>query len=298
MHSCCLAVPVVLACLLPALASAQASEPSLRLAVLDLDIIAAIPDEAGRFLSDAVRAAAREVLPHEEYLVFTRDNVLELMPPGASISDCVGDCAVEIGRKIQSDYVVSGELLRVGEQLRCTLSLFDCSTANLIGQCSARGLTLDFLESDLLNEATTLLLVLPNAARDQRGLRREAIDLHRQSEASRARGNRWLAAGMLATGGFAAWSHLSADTAWKDYHAATDVAEAARLYNTYSNRARARDIALGATGALLLWRIVRAFRHGPSEDDFYRDLLLQKRLSAASPGSLAPIVVSLYSSRF
>jgi hypothetical protein len=279
------------------LASAQPA-PAARLAILDLRQSGGTGDEVGRYLSDVVRVAARDVLPQAGYLVMTRENVLELMPPGTSLVDCVGDCSVEIGRKIQADYVVSGELLQVGSQLRVSLSVFDCRTANLMGQAQARGPTEETLETDLLNEASTLLLILPDAARDQRGLRRQAAEQYRASRDSRSRLNRWIAVGAVAGGGYAAYAHIRSGAALDDYHAVTTAAEAATQWDLYTTRCRERDIAIGVTGALVAWRVIRALRDGPSEDDFYRDLLLKNRLSSSTAVDGAFCQVTVYSRRF
>ncbi len=296
-----LTVLAILASVVAVSQLARAAEPAPQpklLAILDLRIPAALPDDVGRLLSDVVRAAGRDVLPADGYVVMTRENVQELLPPGTSLPDCVGECAVEVGRRIQADYVVSGEVLQIGTQLRGTLSLYDCRTANLLGQAGARGATMDAFETDLLNETTSLLLVLPDAARDQRGLRRQAAVDFREGCRARARLNRWIMVGAVAAGGYAAYAHVQSNSAWDDYSAAGSVEEAATAWDRYTTNAHQRDVALGVTGVFVGWRLWRAFRGGPTEEECYRDLLLKNRLSLEVTPRGASVQVVLLAGKF
>ena len=280
---------------------ALAADPVLqpkRLAILDLRTASSLQDEIGRLLSDVVRAAGRDVLPADGYVVMTRENVQELLPPGTSLPDCVGECAVEVGRRIQADYVVSGEVLQFPGQLRGTLSLYDCRTANLLGQAGARGATMDQFETDLLNETTSLLLVLPDAARDQRGLRRQAAVDFREGCRARARLNRWIMVGAVAAGGYAAYAHVQSNSAWDDYSSAGSIEDAATAWDRYTNQAHQRDVALGVTGAFVGWRLWRAFRGGPTDEECYRDLLLKNRLSLDVAPRGAGVRVILLAGKF
>ena len=64
----------------------------------------------------------------------TRENILALLPPGRAISDCIGECAIETGREIGAQYVVTGEVTRFGGELRVTINLHETKEGNLLGQ--------------------------------------------------------------------------------------------------------------------------------------------------------------------
>ena len=42
--------------------------------------------------------------------VMTKENILQLLPPGKRLEQCQGECEVETGRNIGADYVLSGEV--------------------------------------------------------------------------------------------------------------------------------------------------------------------------------------------
>src|SRR5438105_8541065 len=72
------------------------------------------------FFSDQVRGAVLEAAP--ALRVITRENLLVLLAAsGKAIEDCEGECEVDTGRRIGADYVVSGEIYRIGASLRLTL---------------------------------------------------------------------------------------------------------------------------------------------------------------------------------
>jgi len=87
-----------------------------------------------RSLVDLVRGASRGVLEVDGYMLFTRDNLITLLPPGKTMGDCVGECAVETGQRIGADYVVTGEVTLFGDELRVSMSLYDTKTGNLLNQ--------------------------------------------------------------------------------------------------------------------------------------------------------------------
>ncbi|MBK8015312.1 MAG: hypothetical protein IPK20_00510 [Betaproteobacteria bacterium] len=90
----------------------------------------------------------------------TRENVQQLLPPGRSLADCLGDCAVETGRNLGADYVVTGEVTAFAGQLRVTLSLHETARGNLIDSRRAGAPDLLGIETDLREKARELLLTL------------------------------------------------------------------------------------------------------------------------------------------
>jgi TolB-like protein len=89
-------------------------------------------------LADDVRASALELGPR--YSVMTRENMLELLPPGTDLAQCSeGQCEVEAGRKVGADFVVAGQIGRFADEYELRVKLFDAASAALLSQRSARG---------------------------------------------------------------------------------------------------------------------------------------------------------------
>jgi formylglycine-generating enzyme required for sulfatase activity len=161
------AIPILTAiCLLslaPGLsARARAEVPPQRIAVLDFHDSStgrATPEEV-LYLSDLVRGVARRVLPAERYLLMTRENIMEMLPQGRTLTDCVGDCAVETGRNLGADFVVTGEVTGFGGEIRVTVNLHGIQTGNLIDQIRAGAPNVLGVEKDLEDRVQSLLLKL------------------------------------------------------------------------------------------------------------------------------------------
>src|SRR5437868_10662044 len=93
--------------------------------------------EAG-FFSDEVRGAVLEVAPGLR--VMTRENLMVLLSAsGKSLDECEGECEVDTGRRLGADYVVSGEIYKIGASLRLTLRLHDTRGGNLLPTAQSEG---------------------------------------------------------------------------------------------------------------------------------------------------------------
>jgi formylglycine-generating enzyme required for sulfatase activity len=141
---------------------AQAQSAPERIAVLDFhdSSTGRVTPEEILYLSDLVRGAARRTLPAERYLLMTRENIMELLPRGRSLADCVGDCAVETGRNIGADFVVTGDVTAFGGQVRVTVNLHEMQKGNLLGQAIAGAPDVLGVEKDLKDKVQELLLSL------------------------------------------------------------------------------------------------------------------------------------------
>ena len=127
-----------------------------KLAVLEFHNYTGISEHEAMFLTDLVRGAAVLALPEEGYLVMTRESIFELLPPGKTLTDCVGECEVETGRNIGADYIVSGELIRFGASLRLSLKLFETQTSRLIGTQTVKAGAVEELEAPIRTASNTL----------------------------------------------------------------------------------------------------------------------------------------------
>lgn len=130
-----------------------------RLAVLELQDSAGLAAEELAYLSDLLRGIALRLLP-KRYFLMTRENLLAQLPPGQALSDCLGGCEIETARRVGADFVISGQLLRFGSELRLNLKLHDSASAALLAQAQASAEQLKALEFALGAAARRLLAPL------------------------------------------------------------------------------------------------------------------------------------------
>ncbi len=57
---------------------------------------------------------------------------------GKDLSDCEVECVVELGRVLQSDYVISGTIGKIENMFLLTLTVHDTHTGSLMGQKTLR----------------------------------------------------------------------------------------------------------------------------------------------------------------
>jgi TPR repeat protein len=123
--------------LLPLLLLASAARAET-LAVLELKDKAHAKDLDSAYFTDVVRTAALEAAPHLK--VMTRENVLVLLEAqGRKLEDCEGECEVDTARRLGADYVVSGEIVRVGARLKLDLRLHAARDGTLLAGAQASG---------------------------------------------------------------------------------------------------------------------------------------------------------------
>ena len=128
---------------------ARAAVP-LRLAVLELRDSSDARPAAAAYLTDLVRGRASHDFAPDELHVLTRESLELALPAGRTLLECAsGSCEVEIGRRVGADYVLSGELLRFGGELRLLLKLHHCASATFLGSEPAAGRDLKALEQAL-----------------------------------------------------------------------------------------------------------------------------------------------------
>lgn len=128
-----------------------------RVAVLDFGNQAALPMAEIDYVTDLVRGAVRRELPLQSYIVMTRDNIFDLLPVGTDLAHCIGECAVQTGRNIGADYVITGDVLEVGGQLRVKFTLYGTADGNLMEYGVVRGEDTADVESQLEPEVGLLV---------------------------------------------------------------------------------------------------------------------------------------------
>ena len=132
-----------------------------RIAVLDFRVPSgAVSGEEANYITELVRGATRKALPATQFIVMTKENLIDMLPPGKRLTDCVGECAVETGRKVGADYVVDGEVVRFGGELRVAFTLHDTREGNLLATERCGDTKVLGLESPVETAAQRLFIIL------------------------------------------------------------------------------------------------------------------------------------------
>ncbi len=132
--------------------SANATNP--RIAVLELQQRAGLSPAEADYLTDLVRGVAGA---RGDLFVLTRENIVELLPPGTDLAACEGDCEVETGRRLGVDFVVSGEIVDFAGELRILLRLHATRSGALLASEKAAAPRIAAAEAPLENAARALI---------------------------------------------------------------------------------------------------------------------------------------------
>lgn len=130
------------------------------LAVLELRNPAGLPTPAVDYLADRIRANALSLLAGQAAII-TRENMYARLKPGADLARCTGSCEVETGRVLGAAFVVSGEVVRLGEALRLSLMLHQIDDGALLASGVGAGASPEALEADVPRAVQDLLSTLP-----------------------------------------------------------------------------------------------------------------------------------------
>ena len=148
-----------------------AASPQPLVAVLEFrnKLPAEVKDADAGYFSDVVRSNALDALPGARLM--TRENMMVLLAAdGKELSACEGECEVDTGRKLGADYVISGELLRVGTSLKLDLKMHATADARLLAGTVATGKSVDALDEAVPASVARLLAPLRAQAGEQRSL--------------------------------------------------------------------------------------------------------------------------------
>jgi hypothetical protein len=113
------------------IASVSHAAPSKRIAVLEFDNKAKVDSNDVAYLAEVFRQKALG-LKASGYVVMTKENMMDLLPPGKSIEQCVGQCEVETGRLLGASYVVTGALFSVGSELQLIVKVYDTAKGEML----------------------------------------------------------------------------------------------------------------------------------------------------------------------
>ena len=121
----------------------QVSFAEVRLAVLEFQGVGVDPNLL-QFLTDEVRSGVLHVskgqkIKGEKLLIMTRENMMQvLQDQGLSSEDCTGACEVEIAKNIGAEYVISGNLTKLGSTFALVVKLHSTADSNLLASESLK----------------------------------------------------------------------------------------------------------------------------------------------------------------
>ena len=111
------------------LAAAVAWGAKERISILDFQVSSAaradVGPDASQDLTQQVRDVATSLMDPSRFEIMTRENILVMLPPGKSLSECEGQCEVETARNIGSRWHVVGDVKKVGRRLVLSVRLYD-----------------------------------------------------------------------------------------------------------------------------------------------------------------------------
>ena len=107
-----------------------------------------------QYLTNVLREKAVRVLPAElNFTIMTRENILQMLPPGKAIEDCEGSCLVETGKNIAADYVAQARIGMFGSSLTISAELYETAGNKLLASFNGRSTSVDGLVSEINDKA-------------------------------------------------------------------------------------------------------------------------------------------------
>ena len=108
-------------------------------------------------LSDQSRTAAVEILSKDEYLIMTRENMLEILSDMGKDASCMeGQCEVEVGRNVGADFIVTGDILKIEGTYVLTLKLYDTTSGGLLNSVDVEDTSMLSLKGKAHKQSITL----------------------------------------------------------------------------------------------------------------------------------------------
>ena len=148
-----LTLSVLLTLVLSPLAAQAATK---RVAVLEFQNPAGLVRQEVAYVTNLVRGVASR-LPEKGYMVMTKENMLQLLPPDVDLATCEdAKCEVAFGKMVGADYVASGQVVRFGRLLKVSLVLHDTRSSALKGSENASADTVEGLERPVKEAAARL----------------------------------------------------------------------------------------------------------------------------------------------
>ena len=93
-----------------------------------------------QFITNVLREQAVKELPTvQNYTIMTRENIMQMLPPGKAIEDCEWSCLVETGKNIAADYVCQARVGSFDGELTLSAELYETAGNKLIASFNGQG---------------------------------------------------------------------------------------------------------------------------------------------------------------
>lgn len=122
-----------------------------------------------QYLTNVLREEAVTQLPAtQNYTIMTRENIMQMLPPGKSVEDCEGSCLVETGKNIAADYVCQARVGVFDGDLTLSAELYETVGNKLIASFNGQGATLKDLLALVREKSAEFFGVVKNIAEEQK----------------------------------------------------------------------------------------------------------------------------------
>jgi len=197
-------------------------------------------------LSDQSRGAAVDILDKEEYLIMTRENMMQVLEDMGKDASCMeGSCEVEIGRNIGADVVITGDILQIKNIYVLTLKLYETKNGALLKTQEVENADLLALKTDTYEQSLQLL---------KEGLGLEGYTpKKRKKKLSMSQKYTWAAGGLLAASAPIYMVTISSYNSYIENPNNTDAVQAYRLNNI--SHTTALSLSALSIGAFTLSRL-------------------------------------------
>ena len=116
-----------------------------------------------QFLTNVLREEAVKQLPAvQNYTIMTRENIMQMLPPGKAIEDCEGSCLVETGKNIAADYVCQARVGSFDGDLTLSAELYETAGNKLIASFNGSGASLKALLAIVRENSAAFFGVVKN----------------------------------------------------------------------------------------------------------------------------------------
>lgn len=116
-----------------------------------------------QYLTNVLREEAVKQLPAiQNYTIMTRENIMQMLPPGKAIEDCEGSCLVETGKNIAADYICQARIGVFDGDLTLSAELYETAGNKLIASFNGQGATLKELLALIREKSAEFFGVVKN----------------------------------------------------------------------------------------------------------------------------------------
>ena len=107
-----------------------------------------------QYLTNVLREKAVRELPAElNWTIMTRENILQMLPPGKALEDCEGSCLVETGKNIAADYVAQARVGMLGAMLTISAELYETAGNKLLSSFNGSSASVEGLVAEINEKA-------------------------------------------------------------------------------------------------------------------------------------------------